>query len=496
MMTRKMNVASGLVLAAALSMPLPAVAQETPSTAPAINATPPLRSGRTLVVTGSGRPSGPAARRRITLETGAGQVLTLNEPATNVFVADPKVAEVRPASANSLFVFGVGPGRTTIVVLDQAGRSINEYEVQVRASSFTASEAEAAVARVTGNSSVKVVPQVRGLLVTGSVASAADAARAISVLRGYVPEGALIENQLSVRSSIQVTLRVRVIEMNRNVTRALGVDFNALGTIGRTALLPSNFIFDGATSTVAGLALSNPASARFRFGNNNINAVVQALSDDNLARILAEPNLTVMSGQPASFLAGGEFPIPIAASAGSQGGTTISLEFKKYGVSLSFVPTVLTDGRINLHVAPEVSQLSKTGAVTFVVNGTPVSIPGLLVRRAETTVELGSGQSFAIAGLLNDNTDVNTSSVPFLGDLPVLGALFRSTSFQRQETELVIIVTPYIVDPVSDPAKLHSPAERFTPPNDLERILLLRQVGSASSSVPMRIPGQAGFIVQ
>ena len=341
-----------------LAVASPAAAQE-PGRAepPAVNATPPLRSGRTLVVTGSGQASGPAARRRLVLETGSGQVVNLSEPATNIFVADPKVAEVRPASANSLFVFGVGPGRTTIVVLDQTGRSISEYEVQVRASSFIASEAESAVARVTGNSGIKVAQQVRGFLVTGTVASAADAARAISVLRGFAPEGALIENQLSIRSSVQVTLRVRIIEMNRNVTRGLGVDFSALGQLGRSAILPQTALL---SRLGLGLGSAPTAIASASFGD--FNALIQALANDNLARILAEPNLTVMSGQPASFLAGGEFPIAVAQGGGAGNGAgTISVEFKKYGVSLSFVPTVLSDGRINLHVAPEVSQLDHDG---------------------------------------------------------------------------------------------------------------------------------------
>ena len=203
--------------------------------------------------------------------------------------------------------------------------------------------------------------------------------------------------------------------------------------------------------------------------------------------MLAEPNLTVMSGQPGSFLAGGEFPVPVA-----QQNNTISVEFKRYGVNLSVVPTVLSDGRINLHISPEVSQLSDAGAI----KSDGLSIPSITVRRAETTVELGSGQSFAVAGLLQDTQTQSTSGLTFLGDLPVIGALFRSQGFQRQETELVILVTPYIVRPVDDPGQLHTAVDKFTPPNDLERILLLRQVGASGSAVPGRIPGAAGFIVQ
>ncbi len=486
----------GLVLALLLS-PQPVWAQPAVTTDPAppsLTAVPPMRNGRTLTVTGAGAPSGPAAKRRLVLETGSGQVVTLNEPATNIFVADPKVAEVRPASANSLFIFGVGPGRTTIVVLDQAGRTISNYEVQVRASTFGASEAEAAVARVTGNRGVKVTPQTRGILVTGTVGSAADAARTISLLRGFVPEGALIENQLSVRDSIQVTLRVKIVEMNRSVTRALGIDFQALGTIGRTALLPNDFIVKAASGV--GLGVSSAATGILGFNTRDVSGLIQALANDNLARVLAEPNLTVMSGQPASFLAGGEFPIAVPQTGSGTGVAVLTVEFKKYGVSLAFVPTVLADGRINLHVAPEVSQLTNTGAISLPFGNGTVQIPALLTRRAETTVELGSGQTYAIAGLMNDSTSINTTSVPFLGDIPVIGALFRSTAYLRQETELVILVTPYIVNPVSDPSLLRTPTDTFTPPNDLERILLLRGSGAAPASLAARIPGQAGFVVQ
>ena len=200
-----------------------------------------------------------------------------------------------------------------------------------------------------------------------------------------------------------------------------------------------------------------------------------------------------MSGQTASFLVGGEFPIPVGQSNGQ-----VTIEFKKYGITLAFLPTVFSDGRINLHVSPEVSQLSTQGAVQLTAGNSTLQIPALLVRRAETTVELGSGQSFAIAGLLQENTTQDVSGLPFLTQLPVLGALFRSNAFQRNQTELVILVTPFIVRPVNDSAALHLPTDGVTVPTDLERVLLARQIGKPSSrlSVPMRIPGDAGFIVQ
>ena len=212
--------------------------------------------------------------------------------------------------------------------------------------------------------------------------------------------------------------------------------------------------------------------------------------------MLAQPNLKAISGEAASFLVGGEFPIPVA-----QQNNQVTIEFKQYGVSLAFVPTVASDGQITLKVRTEVSQLTNQGAVQLSSGNSTIQVPALTVRRAETAVELGSGESFAIAGLLQDALNVTGNGFPFLGDVPILGALFRSDNFQRNETELVIIVTPYVVRPVASMSVLHLPTDGYQPPTDLERILLLRQTGrtgsaaAASVTVP-QIPGNAGFIVQ
>ena len=472
----------GAVAALGLLLPLaagPAAAQGGPKVGRAAVEKPSAGSVRPV-------PEQVGSRQTLTLESGNGRILALGGPATNVFVADPRVAEVRPASTNSLFVFGVAPGRTTIAAMDADGRAVAQFEVTVRPSTFVAGEAELAVQRLMPNSRIKVTPQARGLLLTGNVQSPADAARAVSILRGFVAEKDPVENQLTVQSSVQVNLRVRIVEMSRSVTRALGVDWQAVGSLGR---------FGVAAATTTGLGALTNYTGKLLAGTKDVNALVDALAQDNLVRVLAEPNLTVMSGQVGSFLAGGEFPVPV----GQQNGT-ITIEFKKYGVTLGVVPTVLSDGRINLHVNPEVSSLTDQGAVRLTAANTSLSIPALTVRRAETSVELGSGQSFAIAGLLQDQSTQSSNGIPFLGDIPILGALFRSSSFQRQETELVILVTPYVVRPTDDPAALHTPSERFAYPTDLERILQLRQVGAQAAampaSVPGRIPGAAGFIVQ
>ncbi len=431
----------------------------------------------------------PPASRSLTLEAGTGRVLTLTDPASNVFVADPKVAEVRPASPTSLFVFGVGPGRTTVAVMNAAGRPMSQYEVTVQPSTFGATEAQVAITRLMPGSRVRAQAQAKGVLLSGQVNSPADAAQAMAIARGYLAENQTVDNQLTVQATVQVTLRVRIAEVSRQVIQNLGINWQALGTFGSIGRFPAvSLVANAATAPActAGPSVATCLGASF-------NGVIDALAQDNLAHILAEPNLTVMSGQSASFLVGGEFPIPVGQQQGQ-----VTIEFKKFGISLAFLPTVFGDGRINLHVSPEVSQLTNQGSVQLTAGNSTIQIPALTVRRAETTVELGSGQSFAIAGLLQDDVTQGVSGLPFLKDIPILGALFRSNSFQRKETELVILVTPFLVTPVSDSAALHLPTDGLAPPSDLERILFARQVGQSRGALParMRIPGAAGFIVQ
>jgi len=443
----------------------------------------------------------PGNRGTLTIESGSGQVITFPSPATNVFVADPKVADVHPASATSLFVFGVGVGRTTVAAMDTAGHLIAQYEVTVQPSLFGALQAQAAIIRLMPGSQVKAQAQATGLLLSGRVDSPEDAAQAMAIAKGYVGEHQTVDNQLSVHSTIQVTLRVRIAEMSRTVVQNLGINWQALGAIGSIGKIPGlSLVANGATAVgcigaaaatafnIQGAPVGSTACQGLGF-----NGIIDALAQDNLAHVLTEPNLTVMSGQPASFLVGGEFPIPV----GQQNGQ-VTIEFKKYGITLTFLPTVFNDDRINLHVSPEVSQLTTQGAVQLTAGNSSIQVPALLVRRADTTVELGSGQSFAIAGLLQDNTTDGNSGLPYLTDIPALGALFRTNSFQRSQTELVILVTPFIVRPVNNAASLHLPTDGVTQPTDLERVLFARQVGRPSPGLPgtARIPGDAGFIVQ
>jgi len=426
----------------------------------------------------------------LSLEAGSGKVVTLSGEASNVFVADPKVAEVRPASPSTLFVFGVGPGHTSVAALDATGHVVSQFDVTVLPSQFNSSQAQAAINRMIPGSHVSVQPEAKGLLLTGRVDSPEDAARAVAIARGYLGSGDGLENQITVQSSMQVTLQVRIAEMSRQVVRNLGVNWQALGTIGSIGALPALTL--NANANLLSCTAQGAMSGNITLcPGGNFNGVIDALAQDNLAHILAEPTLTVMSGQPASFLVGGEFPIPTAQQNGS-----ISVSFKNFGVTLSFVPTVFSDGRINVHVAPEVSTTSNQNAVQVAAGTSSYIIPSLVVQRAETTVELGSGQTFAIAGLLQDVVTHNTNGLPFLGDVPILGPLFRSDAFNRQQTELVILVTPFVVRPVSDRLAMHTPDENYTPPSELDRLLFLHQTGRNHPAAPVAIPGEAGFVVE
>ena len=436
--------------------------------------------------------------RTLMIEAGLGRVIQLSGTATSVFAADPKVAEVRPASPTTLFVFGVAPGRTTIAAMNASGQPVGQYELIVMPSSYSAAAARSGIAGAMPGRSPIVDGLGNGIAVRGRMNSPADAERAMTIARSYLPAGQTATNNLGINGSIQVNLRVRVLEMSRTLTRDLGVNWSALATIGS-----SYATIGGATANLITNLTQQPATATFSSRRLGINAVIDALAQDQLVHTLAEPNLTALSGQTATFLVGGEFPIPVA-----QQNNTTTIEFKQYGVSLAFVPTVISDGHINLTVRPEVSQLTTQGAITLSSSNSSIQIPALSVRRAETTVDLGSGQSFAIAGLLQDNSTMASTGVPFLSDLPILGALFRSDAFQRNETELVIIVTPFIVRPVSDSTQIATPMTDRPMPTDFERLLLLRQTGrlpaagslpampSGVAAAPIRRPIDAGFIVQ
>jgi pilus assembly protein CpaC len=427
-------------------------------------------------------------RGSVTVEAGHGRVIVLPGAAANIYVADPKIAEVRPASSNSLFIFGTGVGGTTLAALDSAGALVTQLQITVVPNSAASGTAAGAIQRGVPDLSARLTPTPGGIGVDGVAGTPDEANRALGLTRQYTPHDQSVQNNMSVRGGTQVSLQVTIAEMSRAVTRELGVSWSSLGTIaGRYAVGFSNPVNFLTTTTPAMLSggITAPGAA--------VNTIIEALAQDNLAHVLSQPNLTAISGESASFLVGGEFPIPVANT-----NNTITVAFKSYGIALAFVPTVLDSGRINLHVRTEVSALTTAGAVQVGTGSSlSISIPAITVRRADTTVEMGSGQSFVIAGLLQDSVTQQDTSIPWLGEVPVLGALFRSTNFLHNKSELVILITPVLVTPVDDRSRLHVAGENFAPANDTQRNLLNQQATDKQPEISIKAPGGLnGFTLQ
>jgi pilus assembly protein CpaC len=406
------------------------------------------------------QPTAARPAETVNLSKGTGSLVRLSEPMSDVFVANDTIADVQVRSSTQLYVFGKGQGETTIYATTKAGRVV--YAANVRVGNNISSLGEM-LRLAMPDANIQATPMNNLVLLTGTVANPEDGAEAQRLTQAYVGEGTQVVARLRSATPLQVTLKVRIAEINRTLLKSWGVNLlTSDPTSGFKFGLAQGTVnaggnpFQVANTTGAGVALG---VATKLLGLNLLGSLNLA-AQDGLVTMLAEPNLTALSGETASFLAGGEFPIPV-----SQGNNAVTIEYKQYGVGLAFTPIVLSDGRISMRVRPEVSELSTSGAVTL--NG--YSVPALTTRRAETTVELGSGQSFMIAGLIQNSGQNNINKAPFLGDLPILGALFRSTNFRRDETELVVIVTPYLTKPVS--GQLATPIDGYRVPNDIQRDL-------------------------
>ena len=442
--------------------------------------------------------------RRFVLTVGGGKLLTLPTPAATVFVADPTIADVQPPSASSVFVFGKKPGRTTLFALTRDGRPILAYNVVVE---YDLSTLQQAITDAAPGSDVQLQRTPHGLVLTGAVPTPEAAANLQSIAQRYAAPNETVLNMLQVGGSTQVNLRVRVAEVSRSVSRQLGFNWNALVSklgsfaVGISTGFPTGALSSLTGSTAAGASagigggtggVASSITGIYSNGANTVQSTLDAMADEGLVTLLAEPNLTTTSGEPASFLAGGEYPIPIPQGLGSVG-----IEYKQYGVSIGFTPTVLSSGLISMKVKPEVSEISTAGSVV-IPGSNGGTVPALISRRADTTVQLASGQSFAIGGLIQNNAQNNISKVPWLGDIPILGALFRSTRFQRDETELVIVVTAYIVHPTDKVPAL--PTDEVRQTSDLERLFLDRAAARGTAHVdPERMPhlrGAAGFLFE
>lgn len=474
--------------------------------------------------------------RQIKLGLNKSMIVELPRPVREVMVSNPEQIDAVMQSATRAYLIGKNLGEANILFIDNNGGQVAVLEVTIERD---LGALENLIARLVPGSRVHVETVGQNVVLTGSVPTPIDATRASEIVNSFLDSGAAptsttaggggaavtinnssgggssggnqgssrVINMITVEGREQVLLKVSVVEMERNVVKQLGVDLAAIvnsGNFGFAALSALPYPINGAVGAAAGgllgagglpnLVDSRPgaalAGAGWQSGTSQVDAVLRALDQNGLIRTLAEPNLTAISGETANFLAGGEFPIPVAQQLDQ-----ITVEFKKFGIGLSFTPVVMSEGLISLKISTEVSELSTEGAVVL----RNISIPALKVRRAETAVELPSGGSIVIAGLLSDQSRQAISGYPGLKSLPVLGTLFRSRDFQSKETELVVLVTPYVVKPAAR-QQLARPDDGFAWASDVNSDLL-GQMNRIYGRDPERAPvgdyaGDVGFIVE
>lgn len=461
-----------------------------PAPAPAIH------SGNTYRAPDYGAPATGSVSRpigQITLSIGRGELVNLPGTMKDVFIADDKIADLQVKSNHQLYIYGKGSGETTVYASDAGGRVVWSANIRV-GSNIDSIDQMMKVAMPEAHVTVSTLGPSTVLL-TGTVAAPEDAAEAQRLVQAYVGKDANIITRLRTATPLQVSLHVRIAEVSRTLTRTLGTNLTAssASTNGIQTFVSNGNNqgtitgkgngTQGTFTQAANLANSAAIALGGKFLGLNLLGSLDLGESIGLVTTLAEPNLTAISGETGNFLAGGEYPIPISSGLG-----TVSIEYKNYGVSLAYTPTVLADGRISLRVRPEVSELSSQGAVTL--GG--YTVPALTVRRAETSVELGSGQSMMIAGLLSNNAQHTISKIPGVGDVPVLGALFKSTSFQHGESELVIVITPYLVKPVNA-SDIKLPTDGLQNPTTMQEVMgNMLSDGKSGAKRPGPTSGDAG----
>jgi pilus assembly protein CpaC len=404
---------------------------------------------------------------QIYVEVGKGRLLRLDEAPATVFLANPAVADLQFKSTKLVYIVGNATGETSLYALDKKDRILLNRKIIV---GYDLEQLKASINKLIPDSAIEPSMVQNTLVLDGVVSSPAEAEAVRELAKSYVSGGEIL-NRIKVSMPNQVNLRVSISEVNRSVVKTLGFEMFGGGSSGffDTALLSGNYNVLAAGSKL--------------FGAFDLGLWFEALETEGLIKVLAEPNLTALSGETASFLAGGEFPV--AGQRDPESGV-IPVEYKPFGVSLSFTPTLLDRRRISLKVRPEVSQISSQGGV--LIDGVPMV--ALTTRRTETTVELGDGESLAIAGLLQRNDQNDVSRVPGLGDIPILGALFRSDNYRRNETELVIVVTPYVVKPTEE--RLALPSDGYEPTSDYGRIVQGIAYRDTHGSVPDRVAKSGG----
>ncbi len=423
---------------------------------------------RTIQISGNSRTA------MVTVTIGKSQDVRTGTSFVDVMVGDPEVADVNPLTDHTLSILGKKIGTTRVQVYAEGKKLIGIFDVEV---SYDITRLTNELKRRFSDSHLQASSVNGRIMLSGEVADAATLDKAVTIARQFGPE---IINSVSVMSPQQVMLEVRFIEISRTAGRDLGVQWNVfnhgstvnIGSRQPASNLPitspssssSIPVGEVAAGVISGGSPFGFAIARMITGGSTIDVLINALEQKGIARSLAEPNLVALSGDTASFLAGGEYPIPVAGSFGQ-----VTVDYKKYGVGLAFTPTVLGRGLINLKIEPEVSQIDTTHTIQV---STGVAVPALIVRRASTTVELRDGQSFMIGGLLQSDNKNQIEQLPWLGSVPVLGALFSSKSYQQNQTDLAIIVTPRLVRPTRPGDVVRSPADDTLPPNDPDFFLL------------------------
>ena len=434
------------------------------------------------------------------LHLAVGKSIIIQSPGAvrRVSLVSPEIADAMVLTPQQIYVTGKASGLTHVTLWDVGDKVIGILELEISPDISRLKEMLHKI--LPEEKDVRIHSTHDQITLSGTVSSAANLSQVLALAGPFAPldekKEPKIINLLEVAGVHQVMLEVRISEMSRSLLQRLGFNFGYVGGSGQNFGLD---LLSGLTSVpavgfpAAGVGVSDTVNLIFRFltGETTWTLFIDALKEEGLLKVLAEPTLITLSGKTANFLAGGEFPIPVPQSSGS-GGTTITIEYKPFGVGLNFTPTVLSNKKINMLVAPEVSDLDFSNALTtsgFVV-------PSITTRRVSTVIELADGQSFAIAGLLRDDVREIVSKFPLLGDIPILGALFRSTSFKKNESELIVIVTAHLVKPL-DMAKQTLPTDAYVEPSDLEFYLLGSMEGKGKPN-PVKgsgLEGQFGHIL-
>jgi pilus assembly protein CpaC len=432
-----------------------------------------LNSALTPVVANEATPvvaAGSTKVRFLALGIGKSVIIDLPRDAKDVLVADPKVANAVIRSPQRAYIIGAAVGQTNVVFFDAEGQQIAAYDIAIKRD---LNGVRAALRQVLPNAGIQIEGVGEGVMLTGSVSSPIEAQQAGDLAARLVGSTDKVVNSIVVRGRDQVMLKVTVAEVRRDIVKQMGVDLSASMNYG-TAVVNFNNVAPFTANSGPLVPGNGFQAGALTKGLPTVQATMRAMESAGVVRTLAEPNLTAISGESATFISGGEFPIPTGVScqtttAGAIGQCVQTVSFKKFGISLNFTPVVLTEGRISLRVMTEVSEVSTENSLQGGQNGT--TIPSIKTRRAETTLEIPSGGSMAMAGLIQEQTKQAVNGMPGMDSLPIFGALFRSQDFVNHETELMVLVTPYIVRAVAQ-KELSRPDDGFAPASDSQSTLL------------------------